>query len=94
MFYNNKGAIHLINKNYNEAFSYFQHAINADPYFSGSWANLGILYRVHGYYDIAERSYTQAYKIDKNKTAWGNLALLYRKTGRIMQANKIENQLD
>lgn len=94
MFYNNKGATALVEQDYERAYSYFYAATQMDPYYSGGWGNLGILYRLLNDFERAERVYQYAINIDKdNNTALGNLAILYRHTGREQQAKEIEHKL-
>lgn len=91
MFYNNKGAMEMINGDLDMAYSYYKAAVESDPYHDGAWGNLGILYRITEQYDLAERAYNQALAINQeNRNALGNLARLYHLTGRDSQAEMIE----
>jgi Flp pilus assembly protein TadD len=90
MFYNNKGAEKLVNKEYNHAYAYFKKASQLSPDFSPSWANLGILYRIKGQLALAEESYRYAISINnKNFTAMKNLSLLLNARGHYKEANEI-----
>ena len=90
MFYNNKGADAILRKNHLHAYAYFRKALLNRPYFSDAWINLGILYRLSGYYPQAEDAYQQALAINpENLTALENLAYLYTFTGRKEQAKDI-----
>ena len=83
MFYNNKGAIALVSKQYDLAYNYFSHAVKADPNFSAGWGNLGVLFRQLNYLTEAEKAYNYAIFLNQNNnTAQGNLAVLYQLTGR------------
>ncbi|TQF71618.1 tetratricopeptide repeat protein [Pseudoalteromonas luteoviolacea] len=94
MFYNNKGAINMVEGRHDLAFSYFQAAINIDSQYSSAWANLAILYRISDTLDIAEKMYNQALSLNPdNNTAKGNLAVLYELTNRAEQAQEIRAQL-
>ncbi|WP_105190085.1 tetratricopeptide repeat protein [Pseudoalteromonas sp. T1lg48] len=94
MFYNNKGAAALVEQDYERAYSYFFAATQMDPYYSGGWGNLGVLYRLINDFERAESAYQYAINIDKdNNTALGNLAILYRLTERENQAVDIERKL-
>ncbi|KZN36904.1 hypothetical protein N480_16660 [Pseudoalteromonas luteoviolacea S2607] len=94
MFYNNKGAIHMVEGRQDLAFSYFQAAIEMDSQYSSAWANLAILYRISGNLDIAEGMYNQALALNAdNNTAKGNLAVLYDLTDRSEQAEQIRTEL-
>ncbi|MCF6437930.1 tetratricopeptide repeat protein [Pseudoalteromonas luteoviolacea] len=94
MFYNNKGAINMVEGNHDLAFSYFKSAIELDPNYTSAWANLAILYRIAGEFDTAEVFYNQAISLDpNNNTAKGNLAVLYDLTNRTKQAEEIRSAL-
>ncbi|PAY00928.1 hypothetical protein CKO50_13180 [Pseudoalteromonas sp. HM-SA03] len=91
MFYNNKGAMEMINGDLDMAYSYYKAAVESDPYHDGAWGNLGILYRLTQQYDLAERAYNQAIAINHdNRNALGNLAKLYYLTERDREAEMIE----
>lgn len=90
MFYNNKGADAILQKDYVHAYAYIRKAVLNQPYFYNAWINLGILYRLSGYYPQAEKSYQQALDINPDSlTALENLAYLYTFTGRNDEAEKI-----
>lgn len=93
MFYNNKGAQALLNKDYDLAFSYFKAAILIDPAYSASWGNIGVLYRTTNNFPAAELAYRYAVDLGQNYTASGNLALLYRLTNREQEAQVIEQKI-
>jgi tetratricopeptide (TPR) repeat protein len=95
MFYSNRGAMHMINKEYDLAFSYFKAAIDSDELYSGAWGNLGVLYRLVNQYPLAEKTYQQALTLNPdNKTVMGNMALLYRITNREALAASLEKTLN
>ena len=95
MFYNNKGAQALVNKNYNLAYSYFSAAVEAAPLYSGGWGNLGIVFRQLNYLKEAEQAYNYALLLDKNNhTAIGNLAVLYTLSNRAKQGQQMLKQLN
>ena len=94
MFHNNNGADALLKKDYLKAYAYFRAAYLQSPKLSSVLANLGYLYRVTGHYELAEKTYLQAIKIDKNNlTAWRNLAYLYRYLGHEEKAIDIVNRV-
>lgn len=94
MFYSNRGAMHMINEQYDLAYSYFKAAIQTDSQYAAVWGNLGILYRLIGKYQLAEQVYVQALDLQTdNKTVMGNMALLYHMTGRESLAQAIEIKL-
>ncbi len=94
MFYNNKGAAAMIDRNFDLAYSYFSAAIDAEPNFSGSYANLGVLFRLVEQLDNAEKAYKHAIVINNNATAQGNLAILFEMTGREELAFTIRRNLE
>jgi tetratricopeptide (TPR) repeat protein len=90
MFYNNKGADALLRKDYTSAYAYFREALLLDPDFDSGWVNLGILYRLSGYVNQAEKTYQHALGLNSDSlTAWENLAYLYTFTGREGEAEDI-----
>jgi len=91
MFYNNKGAEEMLNKNYPLAYQYLKRATITDSQFSSAWGNLGILYKLSGHYDMAESAYSHAINLNRdNLTSLGNLALLLNKQERYSEAKPIE----
>ena len=94
MFYNNKGAEALVNKNYPVAYQYLKKATQTDTQFASAWGNLGILYKINAHYDIAENAYRHAISLKHNNlTSLGNLALLLKKQGRVSEAQPIEEYI-
>ncbi|WP_206485744.1 tetratricopeptide repeat protein [Thalassotalea sp. G2M2-11] len=90
MFYNNKGADALVDKQYSRAYAYFKQATQLAPSFSPAWGNLGILYKLTANYTEAEKAYQYAIAIDQdNLTAMGNLAFLLKSLGKIEQADDL-----
>jgi len=90
MFYNNKGADALLRKDYTSAYAYFREALLLDPDFDSGWVNLGIVYRLSGYFNQAEKTYQHALGLNSDSlTAWENLAYLYTFTGREAEAEDI-----
>lgn len=94
MFYNNKAAQAFSEKNYAQAFAYYEAAATIDPNFAVTWSNIGILYRIHGMYRLAEQSYNLSLHLDPDSmNTLSNLAFLYQKTGRKKEANQLERQV-
>ncbi|MDG1753318.1 MAG: tetratricopeptide repeat protein [Thalassotalea sp.] len=94
MFYNNKGAHELIDKNYALSYSYLKQATLADPSFSSAWGNLGILYKLNDLNEFAEKAYKHAVELDNdNLTALSNLSFLLENNKDFAQAKKIEKML-
>ena len=90
MFYNNKGADALLQEDYSHAYAYFREAALKAPYFNSAWINMGILYRLSGYFQQSEDAYLYALSLEPdNLTAWENLAYLYSITDRESEAKAI-----
>ncbi|MBU3002221.1 tetratricopeptide repeat protein [Paraglaciecola arctica] len=90
MFYNNKGADAVLRKDYLSAYAYFREALRIQPNFHSAWINLGIVYRLSGYFPQAESAYHHALTINTDSlTAMENLAYLYKLTNRMVEAEEI-----
>ncbi|MDG1121470.1 MAG: hypothetical protein P8J70_07655 [Glaciecola sp.] len=94
MFYNNQGADALLRYEHNQAYALFKAAIETDTQFPDVWVNLGLLYKREGLLSAAEESYRFAIALNDKKTAWENLAYLYRFTGKTEQAEEIFERLE
>ncbi|SFB91012.1 tetratricopeptide repeat protein [Pseudoalteromonas denitrificans] len=95
MFYNNKGAIAMVNAKYNQAYHYFKSATEVAPSYSPAWGNLGILFRINNHLENAELAYQFALNLDpQNNTAKGNLGILYEMTDRVELAQAIQKELE
>jgi len=69
------------------ALSYYQKAIQTDPYFVSAYNDLGIVCEMKGYLDKAEEAYKRAIQIDPEYLAsYSNLALLYERKSDILKA--------
>jgi len=89
-FYNNLGVEELGAGDNAMAKYYFKKSIETDQEFSFGWANLGILHRIEGDFDLAEASYLRASKINPDDhTPELNLAHLYNLQGKQHQAERI-----
>lgn len=83
LFYANRGAEAILDKDYDIAFRYLQAAISTDGEVAGGWTNLGAMYARQFRYEHAEAAYLHALENDPgNRTALSNLANLYAETGR------------
>ncbi|WP_289029841.1 hypothetical protein [uncultured Paraglaciecola sp.] len=90
MFYNNKGADALVKQQLPLAYAYFRQAVLSEPLFTSAWINMGILYRMAGYLEGAEKVYLHALQQSPdNLTGLENLAYLYNITGKVDSANEI-----
>jgi len=94
MFYNNKAADAIVNKNYDVAYQYLKAAISIAPELSGNWNNLAVLYRYKELYAAAEQVYLHSLTLEPNHSnTMSNLALLYQFTGRHQQAAALESKI-
>ncbi|WP_169303118.1 tetratricopeptide repeat protein [Thalassotalea mangrovi] len=90
MFYNNLGATALTQADFPLAYAYFKKAIQIDPEYSAVWGNLGFLYKIHQYENLARESYLRAIKFDAgNYNAWNNLAILLKDQGELKKSEEI-----
>ncbi len=90
MFYNNKAAQALVEKNFARAYTYLTASFKADNLFIPSWNNLGVLYRQTGNAPQAELTYKMALKLNPNDLQLKeNLAILYESTGRIVDHQQL-----
>ena len=95
MYYNNKGAEALIQHRYTDAYAHFRHAIKADESFESSLVNMGLLYRLNGYYAQAQLAYEYALKLAPDSlTAMENLAYLYSVTDRTEMAETLLRKVE
>jgi Tfp pilus assembly protein PilF len=94
-FYVNKGAELMMKEHFNDAFAYFNAAINKNAEAVDAWLNLGVLYVKKGLYSDAENVYLHALKISPTyKSANENLAKLYKRIGQHEKASAILRQLN
>ncbi len=69
------------------ALSFYQKAVEADPYYAEAYNDIGIIYEERGQLDEAERYYKKALQIDSDFIpAYTNLAFLYEERGNIREA--------
>lgn len=94
MFYNNKGAHALVEKNYALAYSYLKQATLIDPSYSSAWGNLGILYKLNNHIEFAIKTYEHAISLNnENLTALSNLSYLLQRTHNFVKAEEIEKTI-
>ncbi|MEW5758545.1 MAG: tetratricopeptide repeat protein [Candidatus Omnitrophota bacterium] len=71
----------------NLAMTYYQKAIELDPYFTTAYNDLGVIYEAKGMYDRAESVYMKAIEIDPAcLSAYSNMASIYERKGEYEQA--------
>ncbi len=74
-------------QNYRKAEKLFTEMTQKYPDFSGSHANLGIIYASDGRDDDAEKQYKKAIKLNKNNpVVYNQLGILHRQNGRFKKA--------
>ena len=94
MFYNNKGAQALVDKDYDLAYRYFSAAVNVAPEFAASWGNLAILYRFTEQIPLAEQTYRYAVNLDpKSLNTLTNLSILLEVQGKFDEARRIDSAI-
>lgn len=94
-YFNNIAVERMLADNNSEALGYFRLAIKADPSFSPTWINLGILYRREGFPAYAEASYLQAIRVDsRNMVAMSNLAGHYEQQGELSLAAQYRKRVN
>ncbi|MEH8019470.1 tetratricopeptide repeat protein [Rheinheimera muenzenbergensis] len=90
MFYNNKAAEQLNSSEDAQAYQYYLAAIDIDPTFAVTWANLGVLYRKYGLDQYAEQAYQHSLKLDPTSlNTMSNLAYLYHRSDRQHEAEQL-----
>ncbi|NMH61394.1 tetratricopeptide repeat protein [Alteromonas ponticola] len=95
MFYTNKGADAFLENSYSKAYAFLRQASLTDPLYSSAWTNLGVLFRINGFNQEAERAYRHALALDDNNwTAWENLAHLMKMTDRQEEGESILARLE
>ena len=95
MFYNNKGAKALADRDFPKAYAYLRKSIITDNQFSGAWGNLGLLYKLNDKYSIAEDAYNISIALKQtNYNTWNNLQILLSERGDIKGAEKISKLLN
>ncbi|MDN4501611.1 tetratricopeptide repeat protein [Alteromonadaceae bacterium BrNp21-10] len=95
MFYNNKGAMAMIENDYTLAYRYFRQALMLAPDYIPSWSNMGVLYRISGHSDWAEEVYKAALIMDSDSlNVLDNLAILYDITKRKSDAHDIRAKIE
>ncbi|KAJ8660512.1 hypothetical protein O0I10_003558 [Lichtheimia ornata] len=92
------GAYHYRRQEYNEAIECYQHALEINPLFEGSWYILGCAAMQVDSWDVAARAFQRVVSLDHEQAeAWNNLSSIYvqmdRKTDAFLalkQATKLK----
>lgn len=69
------------------AMTYYQKAIELDPYLATAYNDLGVIYEAKGMFDRAQSSYLKAIEVDPNcLSVYSNMASLYERNGEYERA--------
>lgn len=94
MFYNNKGANALADRDFSRAYAYLKKSVETDDQFSAAWGNLGLLYKLNDEFAIAEDVYNISIALKHtNYNTWNNLQILLLEQGNTARAQKISKLL-
>lgn len=74
---NKKGVKHSKNRNYDKAKTYFEKAINENPNYGPSYANIGLIYKIKGELKLAISTLDKSLKLDSTSNE-AYLAFMYR----------------
>lgn len=93
-YYNNKGMEAMATDNTALAVAFIQKSIATYKKISYAWSNLGVIYKMNGYWDLAQQAYEQGLRIDKrNLSIINNAYILYNQTGQLAKAEKLERKV-
>ncbi|CAM2065962.1 Tetratricopeptide repeat protein [Sulfidibacter corallicola] len=93
-YYNNIGAELFGDGQRELALAHFQRALQIEDRISFTWSNLGVAYQYVDDAEMAERCYLKALKVSRAElTAMNNLERLYRRQGRLEEANKYHRRV-
>lgn len=82
LYYSNKGTDYLLESDFENAFRYLAKALALSPRDGAIWSNLGVMYRMQGLYEYAEKAYFVALKYDNaQRSVLNNLIVLYDEIG-------------
>ncbi|MBC3906453.1 tetratricopeptide repeat protein [Undibacterium umbellatum] len=95
MYMNNRAAELLAQHNVNDAYWFAREALRTDPDFLTAYNTLGVIYRQHGNFQLAENVFKQILtKEPDNTLALSNLAEVLRKSGRPLEAQVYFSRLE
>ncbi|MDP1980892.1 tetratricopeptide repeat protein [Undibacterium sp.] len=95
MYMNNRAAELLAQHNVNDAYWFAREALRTDPNFLTAYNTLGVIYRQHGNFQLAENVFKQILtKEPDNTLALSNLAEVLRKSGRPLEAQVYFSRLE
>ncbi|WP_339862683.1 tetratricopeptide repeat protein [Paremcibacter congregatus] len=88
LYYSNKATDFLKNRDMKNAFLYLVKALKLSPRDGAIWSNLGVLYRLEGLHDYAEKAYFIALRHDRGlSSVLSNLSVLYEEMGDFQKSN-------
>jgi Flp pilus assembly protein TadD len=88
LFYANKSASLMRDRQFRESFAYLRRAIDITPGNVDLWNNLGAFYATRGDFGSAREAYEVALQIEpRNETAYAGLARSHASTGNTEMAN-------
>jgi len=94
MYYNNKAAQAIVDKQYRRAYTYLKAAVQNKPSFSIGWGNLALLYRLNHLHELARKTYLYALELNPNNlTALANYGLLLSVLGEHEKALAIQKKI-
>jgi len=90
----NKGEVHYIKSDYDEAIKCFEKALEIEPESPETWNNIGLCYMKKSELDEALKSLDNALSLDESFTkALMNKALIFEKQGKIDKTTKVSEKL-
>lgn len=94
-YYNNIGAEHYANRDYETAAAWFRKSLEVNEEVSFTWSNLGVALRALERLEDAEFAYLRAIDLDKREyTAMNNLSSLYTYMGRKHEAKHYQEKVE
>lgn len=95
MYFNNLGALALVENDLPRAYAYIKKSIETSPRVADSWVNLGVVMSRNRQLDDAELAHRTALQIDwRQYSAMNNLYSIYRYQGRTEEADKLKKKVD
>ncbi|WP_052692166.1 tetratricopeptide repeat protein [Teredinibacter purpureus] len=93
-YYNNIGMNYMEEKDYPTAIAYMQKSIDTYSKVGSVWSNIGVVYKLNGYLELAENAYKKGLKYDKrNMSIINNIYILYNQTGQYEKAQKLAKKV-
>lgn len=95
MYFNNLGAVALIENDLPMAYGYMLKAIESSPQVADSWINLGVVFSRNKQFNEAELSLKTALQIDTNEySAMNNLYGIYLHLKKFDEAEELKRRVD